>query len=112
IIYGQLPLQFTSGGAGGSACTVTSNAGSLPGMLDLFRGRPPPPFQIATSTPTATLDFFTPGTAPGGIPACNFGGSANNCFINTPASDSNNVVRWTSPGFQETVAAVNVTNTG
>lgn len=112
IIYGELPLQFTSGGAGGSACKVTSSTGQLPVMLDLFRGLPPPPFQIATSTATATLDFFTPGTAPGGIPACNFGGSANNCFINAPASDSNNVVRWTSPGFQETVGGVNVTNTG
>ena len=113
VIYGELPLQFTSSGGGGSACAVTSNAGSLPVMLDLFRGLPPPPFQIATSTATATLDFFTPGTLPAaGIPSCDFSGAANNCFINSAPGPANNIVRWTTPGFQETVGGVNITNTG
>jgi hypothetical protein len=113
ITYGELPLQFTVGGGGGSACSVSSNSGSLPVMLDLLGALPPGPFQVATSTASAQLDFFAPGTLPtAGIPACDFSGGANNCFINSAPGAGNNVVRWTTPGFQESVGGIPITNTG
>lgn len=113
IIYGELPLQFTSNGASGSACSVTSNEGRLPVLLDLLRGAIPPPFQIATSTTTAALDFLQAGTVdPSSIPSCDFSTTSNGCFINGRPGATDHIARWTTPGFQESMGGVNVTNTG
>jgi hypothetical protein len=112
LIYGNLGLQFTvSSGSGRDSCSVTSNSGSLPVLLDLLRNAPPPPFQIATSTAVANIDFSS-GFDAAGIPRCDFAGTANGCFINAPPSGSGKVARWSTDGFQESVFGVNVANSG
>ncbi|MCI0401743.1 MAG: hypothetical protein L0Y67_01345 [Gammaproteobacteria bacterium] len=115
ITYGELPLDFTSSGpTGGSDCTVTSNAGSLPVMLDLLRDLPPEPIQIAESTATATLDFFGPGNfgGGGGVPQCDFDTISSGCFLNSAPGDASSVVKWSTDGFQQSVFGQDATNTG
>ncbi len=109
IIYGELPLDFTVQPGGG--CQVVSNAGQLPVLLDLFRDAPPPPFQIATSTATATLEFLLE-FSDSSVPVCDFDTVIDNCFINAPPSGAGPVVIWSTDGFQETAFGVDVTNTG
>lgn len=109
ITYGQLPLQFTV--QPGSGCRVVSNRGELPVLLDLFRGAPPPPFQVATSVATAALDFL-PQFDAGSIPRCDFAAVNNNCLLNAPPSGSGPVVRWSTDGFTEVAFGQEITNTG
>lgn len=110
ITYGELPLQFVVQPGGG--CQVVSNRGELPVLLDLFRGAPPPPLQIATSSATATLDFF-PEFDSGSIPRCDFSGGVNgNCLLNAPSAGAGPVVRWSTDGFSETAFGQEITNTG
>jgi hypothetical protein len=113
ITYGALTLDFQS--IAGPTCTVQSNIGRLPVFLDLNRSLPPPPFQIATSTAVASLDFLPAGSVnTSAIPSCDFrsGGISTNCFLNGPPGPGNNIVRWSTPGFQETIFGVNGPSTG
>lgn len=114
VIYGELPLTFTSGApSGGSSCTVTSNIGELPVLLDLLRDSGPPPIQVATSRTTATLDFFEPGSIDvSDIQRCNFSNITDNCFLTDLPGDSNNIARWTSPGFEISSGPIPIRNTG
>jgi hypothetical protein len=113
IIYGDLPLDFTvtDGSAAGSPCRVVSNRGSLPVLLDPLRDLPPGPFQIATSTATATLDFF-PEFDASTLQRCDFDAVNDNCFLNSLPSGSGPVVQWSTNGFQEAVFGIDIVNTG
>ncbi len=119
VIYGQLPLQFTSNGAsGGAQCSVTSNNGTLPVLfqdteLGIDFGKP---IQVATSQTVATVQIFDSGSLdPSTVPQCNFafGSNANGCFINAKPGGSARIAEWSSPGFNITgPLGVNITNTG
>jgi len=113
VIYDNLSLDFTSGGDLGSDCSVTSNVGSLSVQLDLLRGTPPGPFEIATSSAASTLDFFDSGNFDAsGIPACDFGAVSTNCFVNAQPGASSKVVRWHTNGFEEAAFGIPVSNSG
>jgi hypothetical protein len=120
IIYGTLPLQFTSaGGPANGPCALTSNVGSLPVLLqpvEPLTGIPlAPPVQIGTSRASATVTFFPPGSFnPSSLGQCNFTpvvSQANNCFINQPAGASGRIAEWQTSGFDITAFGV-TTNTG
>ena len=98
IVYGQLPLTFTSQSpAGNSRCSLRSNAGALQVFFDTLVGS----VRIATSTAVATVDFFDPGDLDASaIPACDFSGSiTTSCFLNTRPPGPAHIVRWSTDGF-------------
>jgi hypothetical protein len=113
LSYGELPLTWSPEAApsASAVCTLDSNEGHLPvlvGPVDF-------PFvkvQVATSTAIAKLDFLGPDFGTGGVAVCNWIlGPRTNCFLNTPGSQPS-VVRWHTDGFQESVAGINVQNSG
>jgi hypothetical protein len=118
VIYGSIPLTFTSNGGGvASQCSVTSNLGTLPVLFqDTELGFDfGPPIQVATSQAVASVNIFDQGgidTSP--IPQCNFsfGSGANNCFINAAPGGSARVAQWFTPGFDITGPLGVHTNTG
>jgi hypothetical protein len=109
VIYGTLPLQFTSnGGQGGAQCSTTSNTGALPVLIQplvYVLGVPipvGPAVQVATSNASANVQIFDTGNLdPSSIPSCTFiiGGSANNCFINGQPSGPARIAQWSTSGF-------------
>jgi hypothetical protein len=121
ISYGQLQLQFTSQPKSTNAlCTLESNVGSLPVIISWpyiqSTGK-----QIATSTASVSLDFYTEGSA-AGIPQCSalvLLQSNPNCFITALPNPSNPnaiVIKWSTAGFDMCMAGatppVNCYNTG
>lgn len=121
VVYGTLPLQFTSGGAqADGTCTVTSNVGSLPvelQPLDPFFHFPiGPPIPIGTSQASATVTILPPGAFDSSsISPCTFIpliSQANNCFLNAPPSGSGTVVQWQTSGFDITAFGVQLPSTG
>ena len=100
ITYDSLTLTFTVGSpAANGFCSLTSNTGVLNVLISPFGSSSRT--VIATSTASATVDFFTlpsAGTLP---PSCSFSsGVTNGCFLNPPPTGANDiVVRWSTPGF-------------
>ncbi len=118
VIYGSIPLTFTSnGGSVASQCSVTSNLGALPVLFqDTELGFDfGPPIQVATSQAVASVNIFDQGGIDtSSIPQCNFsfGSGANNCFINAAPGGSARVAQWFTPGFDITGPLGIHTNTG
>jgi hypothetical protein len=105
IVYGVLPLEFTSNGAAGNAqCSVTSNLGSLPvsvQLVDPFGNPIGSPVQFATSMASASLQVFDSGSLDtSSIPECNFTTVSDGCFINSHLGLApSRVVEWHTDGF-------------
>jgi hypothetical protein len=117
VIYGSIPLTFTSNGGSGAQCSVTSNLGALPVLFqDTELGFDVgPPIQVATSQAVAMVSIFDQGGIDTStIPQCNFslGSGANNCFINASPGGSARVAQWSTPGFDITGPLGIHTNTG
>lgn len=108
VSYTPLALQFTTvTPTAPSFCSLTSSAGVLNVQLtcvhhltlcpDFF-----PlgiPVTVATSTATASLDFYKTGDVPTPTP-CDFDGGTvtDNCLLN-PSGASTVLVKWSTPGF-------------
>jgi hypothetical protein len=106
VSYEPLSLQFTTvTPAAPSFCSLNSSAGVLNVDLTcIHQPLPCPdvfplliPVKVATSTASASLDFFDANDVPS-PPACDFVTVSSNCLLNS-AAGSTVLVRWTSPGF-------------
>lgn len=104
VSYGQLDLAWSQvPAADGADCSIASNAGALPVMLNLpFLG----PEQVASSVANAQLDFLSSQPS---VPVCDWESVTSNCSL-TPVGP--NMVHWSTPGFHEQVGGFNVYSTG
>ncbi len=112
IEYAPLPLTFTPEAtpAASSVCTLDSNDGHLPILLDLPGGLS---FFVGTSSAIVTLDFMGSGFDGSSVPRCLWlpFGTHNNCFLNTPGSHPA-IARWHTSGFRVSTGSSAPSNTG
>jgi hypothetical protein len=110
VSYDPLPLTFTTQAPPSPAyCSARSNVGTLNVRVRCRVGPPAfpcpfPPFVrvlVATSTASATLDFFRASDAPV-VPVCDWVVTRTGCLLD--AGGGGTYVRWTTPGFQITDA--------
>jgi hypothetical protein len=114
ISYGELPLEFTSASETSNVCTLESSVGSLPVLITWPDVAPQVRIQIATSTASAQLNFFSAEDT-SNIPQCTFPNSneiTENCFLTAlPDSPNDVVVQWSTSGFEVSMAE-RLTSTG
>lgn len=106
VSYEPLGLQFSTVAPRGSAfCSLDGSSGVLNVDLTCIHAPLPCPdlfpslipVTVATSTATASLDFFDASDVPA-PPSCDFVSVSSDCLLNS-AAGATVLVRWTTPGF-------------